>query len=1168
MSVRFLYVVHCYLPFLKIQKRMNKQTNRENWGTINPVLPELNLTQIQIDSYKQFVEDGIRESLTELNPIRDFTGKVFEFEFLSNRVGLPKITPKQAIEKGVTFEAPLWATVKLTNLHSKASQQQEIFLGDIPMMTSTGTYIINGVERVVVDQLVRSPGAYFTREVDPHSGRSIHQAEIRPMRGSWLELIVSRNDHISVRIDRHRKVSATTLLRALGFSTNEDILALFAEVDVDKDHQYIATTLLKDTTTNTEEALLEFYQKVRPGEPAVLENAKALLHQMFFDARRYNLGLVGRYKMSRKLGLTTPVDKQHVTLSVDDFVGAIKYLIGLQNGHGKIDDIDHLANRRLRCVGELVNQTAFKAGLLRLERSIKEKMSLAKPDELPTPAAFVNPRPIISAITEFFRRNRLSSILDQVNPLSEIDNLRRISVMGPGGITRERASFSMRDIHASQYSRICPVRSPEGPNIGLVTYLALYTRINDYGFLESPYLKVEKVTKGGKTKMVIGKEIIFLAADDEEDAYITHAGIERDGDIITQKWVPARYRGKYIEVDSDMIQYIDVVPRQVVGTSASLIPFIQQDEGTRALMGTHHLTQALPLVKPSAPIVGTGMESVVAQSMGWSVKSLFSGEVVSVDADHISLKLSASNAKTAAFDISPFDYGFVEINKDIVTYNIRKYHNSSQDTSYNQHPLVDIGDKIKKGDVIINGPAAENGELALGQNLLIAYAAFEGLGYEDAIVVSDRCVTQDLLSSVHIHEHTCDVMDTKLGPEELTRDIPNVAETDLRNLDNEGIIAIGSVVGPNDILIGKIAPKGETELTAEERLLRAIFGEKAREVRDTSLRMPHGEQGVIISVRILNRDAGDELDAGVIKQIKIKVAQLRKITVGDKVAGRHGNKGVISKIVSAADMPHTADGTPVDIIISPLSVLARMNLGQLLEAQLGYAGSKLGKRYSVPVFENVSEAKIAEALKEANLPVSGKTQLFDGRSGEPFEEETAVGVTYIIKLNHMVEDKTHARSIGPYSLVTQQPLGGKAQMGGQRLGEMEVWALEAHKTAYTLQEMLTIKSDDVVGRSKAFESIVKGETIPMSSVPESFKVLMKELNSLGLAIVPTGSVEVVEEEAVSIRPEVAEVISEATAMSEELQAATFEDEEETEGAEAEVSEEAAEAGVTNEEVEE
>ena len=1151
---------------------MIKQINRENWGKIASRLPESNLAQAQLDSYKQFLEEGIRESLLELNPIKDFTGKVFEFEFLSNRVGLPKLSPKQSIEKDVTFEAPLWATVKLPNLHSKATQQQEIFLGDIPMMTSTGTFIINGVERVVVNQLVRSPGAYFTKEIDPHSGRAIHQAEVRPMRGSWLEFIVSRNDHISVRIDRHRKVSATTLIRALGFSTNEQIIALFADVDTNKEHQYIATTLLKDSSTNTEEALLEFYQKVRPGEPAVLDNAKALLHQMFFDSRRYNLGLVGRYKMNRKLGINTPIDKAHVTLSIDDFIGSIKYLIALQNGQGKTDDIDHLANRRLRCVGELVNQTSFKAGILRLERSIKEKMSLAKPDELPTPAAFVNPRPIISAITEFFRRNRLSSILDQVNPLSEVDNLRRISVMGPGGITRERASFSMRDIHSSQYSRICPVRSPEGPNIGLVTYLALYSRINAYGFLESPYLKVEHVEKAGKMTHKVAGDVIYLAADDEEDAYITHAGIGRDGDTLTQLWVPVRYRGKFIEADIDKVQYIDVVPRQVVGTSAALIPFIQQDEGTRALMGTHHLTQALPLVKPAAPIVGTGMEAITAQGMGWVVTSAFDGVVLSVDGNHISLKLDAKEAVRAVTAISPYDYGFVEINKDIVTYNLRKYHNSSQDTCYNQHPLVDVGDKIKVGDVIINGPASENGELALGQNMLIAYAAFEGLGFEDAIVVSDRAVREDLLSSVHIHEHNCDLMDTKLGAEELTRDIPNVAEVDLRNLGPDGIIAIGSVVGPNDILVGKIAPKGETELTAEERLLRAIFGEKAREVRDTSLRMPHGDQGVVVSVRVLSRDDGDELDAGVIKEIKIKVAQLRKITVGDKVAGRHGNKGVISKIVSEADMPHLADGRPIDIIISPLSVLARMNLGQLLEAQLGFAGEALGKHYSVPVFENVSEDRMTAALAEAGLPTSGKSQLFDGRTGEPFAQETAVGVGYIIKLNHMVEDKTHARSIGPYSLVTQQPLGGKAQMGGQRLGEMEVWALEAHKAAYSLQEMLTLKSDDVVGRSKAFEAIVKGETIPMSSIPESFKVLVKELNSLCLAVVPVGSVVAAEEELAPVKPDVAAEIAEETTMSEELQIATFEEEDEAGNEiveeEGEVSEEAAEAGDLSEDKEE
>jgi DNA-directed RNA polymerase subunit beta len=1155
-------------PAKNQKKRMIKKTNRENWGNITSRIEEPNLAQIQIDSYRQFLEDGIRESLLELNPIKDFTGKIFEFEFLSNRIGLPKFSPKQAIEKGVTFEAPLWATVKLTNLQTKQSQQQEIFLGDIPIMTSIGTFIINGVERIVVNQLVRSPGAYYTKEIDPHSGRIMHSAEVRPMRGSWLEFLVSRNDHISVRIDRHRKVTATTLIRALGFSSNDEILALFNDVDTDKDHKYISTTLLKDNTTTTEEALLEFYQKVRPGEPAVLENAKALLHQMFFDARRYNLGLVGRYKMNRKFGLDTPVDKQHITLTNDDFVGAIKYLINLQNGHGKTDDIDHLANRRLRCVGELVNQTSFKAGLLRLERSIKEKMSLAKPDELPTPAAFVNPRPIISSITEFFRRNRLSSILDQVNPLSEIDNLRRVSVMGPGGITRERASFSMRDIHSSQYSRICPVRSPEGPNIGLVTYLALYTRVNPFGFLESPYLKVEKVTKGGKVSYEIGKEVVFLAADDEEDAYITHAEVERNGDTITQQWVPVRYKGKYIEAEIDKVQYIDVTPRQALGTSAALIPFVQQDEGTRALMGTHHLTQALPLVKPAAPIVGTGMESSAASAMGWVVKADFDCEVISVDGNHVTVKIGKDDMAKAAALVSPYDYGFVEVSRDLVTYTLRKYHNSSQDTCYNQHPVVNVGDKLKKGDIIVNGPAAENGELALGQNMLIAYAAFEGLGYEDAIVVSDKAVREDLLSSIHIHEHACDVMDTKLGAEELTRDIPNVSEIDLRNLGNDGIIAIGSVVGPNDILVGKIAPKGETELTAEERLLRAIFGEKAREVRDTSLRLPHGDQGVVVSVRVLSREDGDELDAGVIKQIKVKVAQLRKITVGDKVAGRHGNKGVISKIVSEADMPHLANGRPVDIIISPLSVLARMNLGQLLEAQLAFAGEALGKQYSVPVFEKITEDKMTAALKEAGLPVSGKSQLYDGRTGEAFAQECAVGVGYIIKLNHMVEDKTHARSIGPYSLVTQQPLGGKAQMGGQRLGEMEVWALEAHKAAYSLQEMLTLKSDDVVGRAKAFEAIVKGETIPMSSIPESFKVLVKELNSLCLAVIPTGSIVTAPEDMTAIKPDIAAELTEATSISDELTATTFEEEDEN-GEEIvdELSEESAEAGDLNPDIE-
>ncbi len=1102
---------------------MSKKAIRENWGKPHKNLPELDLTKIQVDSYQDFLKNGIRQSLQELNPIKDFTGKFFQLEFSDHHLGKPKLSPKEAMEKGVNFEAPLKVTAKLTNLQTKAVQDQEIFLGDIPLMTSVGTFIINGVERVVVNQLVRSPGVFFTRELDPNSGRFLHHAEIRPLfRGSWLEFLVSRNDHISVRIDRHRKISATTLIRALGYETDDEIQNLFKDIDTDADHLYIETTLLKDTSKTSNEALLEFYDKIRPGEPAVVENAKNLFHQMFFDSRRYDLGLVGRYKLNKKLGLNLPIDADHVTLDKQDIIAAIRYIINLQNGHGKIDDIDHLANRRVRRVGELVNQTAFRVGLLRLERSIKEKMSMAKAEDLPTPSGLINPRPIIASVYEFFRRNRLSSILEQVNPLSEVDNLRRLSVMGTGGVTRERASFSMRDINASQYSRICPVRSPEGQNIGLVTYLALYTHINEFGFLESPYFKVEKHEKDGKTVMRITDKIEYLTADDEEKYYITHAEVGREGDIITDKWVAARYDCQFIEVDATQIQYIDVVPRQVVGTSASLIPFIQHDDGTRALMGSHMQTQAVPLLKPEAPIIGTGMESAVAGAMGWVIYARHAGKVISSDANHISIKLSATDAKDAAKEIADIDYGFVTIKGDVETYHIRKYHRTSQSTSYSQSPLVIAGDEVKKGDVIINGPSAENGELAIGQNLFIAYGSLEGLGYEDAIAISSRLLEEDLLSSIHINEYVADVMDTKLGAEELTSDIPNVSDPDLRNLSPDGIVVIGSNVSPNDILVGKIAPKGETELTAEERLLRAIFGEKAREVRDTSLRMPHGEQGTVISVQILDREGGDDLDAGVIRQIRVKVAQLRRITVGDKLAGRHGNKGVISKIVSKADMPYTTDGRPVDIMISPLSVLARMNLGQLLEAELGLAAEGLGLKIAVPVFEQIDENRIGDLLEKAGYPRSAKVQLFDGRTGEALAQKTAVGVAYILKLIHMVEDKTHARSTGPYSLVTQQPLGGKAQMGGQRLGEMEVWALEAHKAAHTLQEMLTIKSDDVVGRSKAFEAIVKGLPIPESTVPESFKVLVKELNSLCLSIIPTGPVIAEEPEVVAPTPVVAD----------------------------------------------
>ncbi len=1083
-------------------KTDKKDKKRVNWGRTDHNLPTLNLAQTQKKSYDYFLNEGIKQSLIEVGTIKDFTEEQYTLSFGNHYFGELEYTPEECLKKNLTYDAPLYVETTLTDVETSQTKTQEVFLGDIPQMTSRGTFIINGVERVIIHQLVRSPGVFFTGELDAKSGRDLHIAEIRPLRGSWLEITVNRRDYISVRIDRNRKFSVATLLRAMGYETDDDIRKLFKDVDKDEEHQYIEASLLKDSTNNQKEALLEFYQKIRPGEPAVLENAKELMYQTFFDPRRYDLGLVGRYKTNKKLNIKSSVERDNTVLRKEDLIASLRYLIKLQNGEGKTDDIDHLGNRRIRRVGELVQQGPFRIGLLRLERSIREKMSLAKKDRPLTPGRLVNPRPVIATVSEFFRRNRLSSILDQVNPLSEIDNARRVTVMGTGGVSRERASFSMRDIHASQYSRICPIRSPEGPNIGLVTYLALYARINEYGFIEAPYYKVEEIEKDGETKMRITDEIVYLTADDEEDFYITHADISRKDGFIDQDWVPARYKGRFMEVDATKIQLIDLVPRQVVGTSASLIPFLQHDDGTRALMGSHMQCQAVPLIKPEAPLVGTGIETEIAQSMDWVVRARFDGKVVESDSDKITVQVKDEHQEELKKVAKQSPHRGITVKGKNETYHLKSFYRSSQSTSFSQKPLVKVGDEIKKREIIIDGPATEEGELALGQNLLIAYTNFEGLGYEDAIIVSDRLVKEDLLSSIHINEYEAQVMDTKLGPEELTRDIPNVSESDLRNLTEEGVVAIGSQVGPNDILVGKIAPKGETELSAEERLLRAIFGEKAREVRDTSLRVPHGERGTVIEVQVLEREEGDELDPGVIKQINVKVAQLRKIKVGDKLAGRHGNKGVISKVVPEADMPRLSNGRSVDVIISFLSVLARMNLGQLLEAQLGWTAEKLNYKVAAPVFEKITEEKIVEEMEKANLPASGKVRLIDGRTGEPFEEETAVGITYILKLIHMVEDKTHARSTGPYSLVTQQPLGGKAQMGGQRLGEMEVWALEGHKAAHTLQEMLTIKSDDVIGRSRAFESIVKGEEIPEATVPESFRVLIKELNSLGLKVDP------------------------------------------------------------------
>ena len=1084
---------------------MIKTNSRIFWKKQPTNLPQLNLLDVQKDSYQWFLGQGIKEALASISPIFDFTGKNWQLEFGEHSIGQAKYSANQALKKGLTYEIPLKVKAQLTNLQTAEVIKQEVFMGDIPQMTDVGTFIINGIERSVVNQLVRSPGVFFSGTVDLSTGRNLYQAELRPLRGSWLEINVSRYNTISVKIDRHRKLPATTFLRAIRPFDDEELLKIFNEVDNDQKHPYIFSTLEKDSTKTHEEALIEIYQKMRPGEPAVLENAKELLHRMFFDPKRYDLGDVGRYKTNRRLKLNLDLNTR--VLTPDDIIASIKYLIALQNGQGRVDDIDSLSNRRVRRVGELVATSAFRVGLLRLERSIREKMSLAKADVEVTPSTLVNPRPVIASVSDFFRRNRLSTILDQTNPLAEIDNLRRLSVMGPGGVTRERASFSMRDINSSQYGRICPVRSPEGPNIGLVTYLALYARVNQFGFLETPYRKVVKETKNYKTKMRVTDEIVYLASDEEENHYITHAEIQVDKQgYIIKDWVPARYQTEFIEISASQIEYIDVVPRQVVGTSASLIPFIAHDEANRALMGTHMQCQAVPLVNPESPIVGTSMETEVVSAMKRTVQTLVSGTVTYVDSQRITIKTNPQDVKKLK-DLKPFLQETITIEGSNIHYQVVKFSRTTQSTCYSQKPLVEVGDKVKAGDLIIDGPACDHGELALGQNLIIAYMSYEGLGYEDAVIISDRLVKEDILTSVMINEYEAKVMDTKLGPEELTRDIPNVGETELSNLGDDGIVVIGSQVEPNDILVGKIAPKGETELTAEERLLRAIFGEKAREVRDTSLRVPHGEGGTVIEVKVFDRDKGDELDPGVIKKVIVQVAQMRKIVVGDKLAGRHGNKGVISKIVPVADMPYFDDGTPVDIIISPLSVLARMNLGQLLEAQLGWAGKKLGKKFALPVFEPVDENLIIDQLKEAQLPISGKTQLYDGRTGEPFTSETAVGVAYFLKLIHMVEDKTHARSTGPYSLVTQQPLGGKAQMGGQRLGEMEVWALEAHRAAHTLQEMLTIKSDDVVGRAKAFEAIVKSLDIPEATVPESFRVLVKELQSLSLNIIPGGITE-------------------------------------------------------------
>ncbi len=1096
----------------------DKKNIRQYWGKELDILPELDLLNIQKTSYQWLIDEGIQSIIDEITPISDFTGKNWELSLGNYELGEPKITEELAMQKNLTYFTPLTVEATLLNKKTNKSVKQEVFLGEVPKMTDRGTFIINGIERVIISQIVRSPGVFFTGSEDPITGKTLYTAEMRPVHGSWLEISTTRTDMIVVRIDRKKKFMASVFLKALGIESNEEVYEKFKGVEGAEN--YIKNTLEKDDTKGSNDALIEIFKKLNPGEPIVIDTIKQNFHDTFFDKRRYDLNRVGRYKINKKLRNLKNINfSDTTTLTMDDVVGIITYLIGLTQGKGRVDDIDHLSNRRIRSVGELVQSTAFRVGALRLERIVKEKMSLTSTEESYTPSHFINAHPIIAAINEFFRTSQLSAILDQTNPLAEIDNLRRLTVMGTGGISRERASFSIRDINSSQYSKICPVRSPEGPNIGLVTYLALYAKVNDYGFLEAPYRKVVQKKVGGKTVPQVTDEIVYLDADEESDFYITHADVKMDekGNIVDQI-IPARFNGEYLEVEPEKIQLIDIIPRQVVGTSASLIPFIDHDEANRALMGTHMQCQAVPLVRSQSPIVGTGMEASVAEALGRVVKAPFDGVVEFADASRVVIKGKGGKAE----------------------YGLKKFKRTSANTFFSQNPVVKTGDKFKKGDVLIDGPATDNGELSLGKNLLIAYASFDGLGYEDAIVISDRLIKEDELTSVHIEKYEATVVDTKLGPEETTRDIPNVAEEDLSNLDEDGIIAIGSEVNPGDILVGKIAPKGETELTAEERLLRAIFGEKAREVRDTSLRMPHGEHGIVVSIQTLDRSKGDELEPGALKRIMVEVAQLRHVVVGDKLAGRHGNKGVISKIVPQSDMPHLEDGTPVDVVISPISVLSRMNLGQLLEAHAGWAADKKGIKLALPAFEKMEEGRLLNLLEEVGLPASGKVKLFDARTGDAYENDVVVGVAYIMKLIHMVEDKTHARSTGPYSLVTQQPLGGKAQMGGQRLGEMEVWALEAHRAAYTLQEMLTIKSDDVAGRAKAFEAIIKGTDIPTPKVPESFKVLIRELQSLSMNIQPIHgkvSVDVDDEEAdpevVKEAEELQEVIADEPASTEE-----------------------------------
>lgn len=1036
--------------------------SRISFANIKEVLEMPNLIEIQQNSYRWFLDEGIKEMFRDISPIQDFTGNLV-LEFIDYSLGEPKYSVEECKERDVTYAKPLRVKVRLINKETGEVKEQEVFMGDFPQMTEKGTFIINGAERVIISQLVRSPGVYYAEQLDP-SGKKIYGATIIPNRGAWLEFETDLNDNIYVRVDRTRKLPATVLIRALGYGSNGQILDLFA------DDERVRVTLERDHTESEDEALVEIYKRLRPGEPPTVDSARSLLYTLFFDAKRYDLAHVGRYKLNKKLQVEIPAHIRHITK--EDIIAAVRKLIRLMQGEGKPDDIDHLGNRRLRSVGELL-QNQFRIGLSRMERVVRERMTIQDVDVI-TPQVLINIRPVVAAIKEFFGSSQLSQFMDQTNPLAELTHKRRLSALGPGGLSRERAGFEVRDVHHSHYGRMCPIETPEGPNIGLIGSLSTYGRINEYGFIETPYRKVDKET--GKLTDVIS----YLTAD-EEDKYViaqANAPLDDQGRFINSR-VSARLGSDTLVVPVEKVDYMDVSPKQIVSIATAMIPFLEHDDANRALMGANMQRQAVPLLRTDSPYVGTGEEYKAAKDSGVVELAREAGFVERVSANEIIIKT---------------DRGELERHKLI------KYSRSNQGTCFNQKPIVKKGEQVKAGQVIADGPSTDQGELALGRNVLVAFMTWEGYNYEDAILISRKLVKEDYFTSIHIEEYECDARDTKLGPEEITRDIPNVGEDVLKDLDERGIIRVGAEVRPSDILVGKVTPKGETELTAEERLLRAIFGEKAREVRDTSLRVPHGEAGKVVDVKVFSRENGDELAPGVNQIVRVYIAQKRKISEGDKVAGRHGNKGVISRILPEEDMPFMPDGTPIEIVLNPLGVPSRMNIGQVLETHLGWAAKELGIRVATPVFDGASEEDIKEMMSEAKLPVNGKTVLYDGRTGVPFDNEITVGYMYVLKLAHLVDDKIHARSTGPYSLVTQQPLGGKAQFGGQRFGEMEVWALEAYGASYTLQEILTVKSDDVVGRVKTYEAIVKGENVPEPGVPESFKVLIKELQSLCLDV--------------------------------------------------------------------